>query len=63
MKPAVYIAMTVLMFFLQSARLQEKDVALITTGEGASKELAVREALVAAVEQAYGVYVSGHTHS
>lgn len=62
MKPTVYIAMTVLMFFLQSARLQAKDVALITTGEGASKELAVREALVAAVEQAYGVYVSGNTH-
>ncbi len=41
--------------------LKAVDVTLISTGDGATKELAVKEALVSAVEQAYGVYVSGNT--
>lgn len=43
-------------------RMQAQDVTLISVGEGSSRELAIRNALVSAVEQAYGVYVSGDTH-
>ena len=39
-----------------------QEVTLITSGEGATKKEAVDNALVAAVEQAYGIYVSGDTH-
>ena len=42
--------------------LSAQEVTLIATGEGATKQQAVDNALVAAVEQAYGVYVSGDTH-
>lgn len=43
-------------------RMQAQDVTLISVGEGSSRELAIRNALVSAVEQTYGVYVSGDTH-
>lgn len=39
-----------------------QEVKLITSGEGATKKEALDNALVAAVEQAYGIYVSGDTH-
>lgn len=39
-----------------------QEVTLITSGEGATKKEALDNALVAAVEQAYGIYVSGDTH-
>ena len=55
------VSIIVLMFCLFSFGLQAQDVTLISTGEGATKELAIRNAQVAAVEQAYGVYVSGNT--
>lgn len=38
-----------------------KDLTLVCTGEGPSKELAVRSALLEAIEQAYGSFISSNT--
>lgn len=59
MKRSVFIL--VLMFCLLPLGLQAQDVTLISTGDGANKELAVKNALLSAIEQAYGAYVSGNT--
>ena len=42
-------------------KIMAEEVKLISTGEGSSKDLAVKNALVNAVEQAYGMFVSGDT--
>ncbi len=40
---------------------QPKEVSLVVTGEGATKEEATNNALRSAVEQAFGVFVSANT--
>lgn len=55
-----YILLTFLLL-VSLVKLHADDVSLIVSGEGTSKELAIKDALVSAVEQAYGVYVSGDT--
>ena len=40
---------------------QQKEVSLIVTGEGATKEAATNNALRSAIEQAFGVFVSANT--
>ena len=42
--------------------LTAQEIDLIVSGEGTSKKQAVDNALVSAIEQAFGVYVSGDTH-
>ena len=44
-----------------SSSLCAEDIKLVTIGEGVSQEMAVKNALVSAIEQAFGVYVSGNT--
>ena len=40
---------------------QPKEVTIVVTGEGATKEEATNNALRSAVEQTYGVFVSANT--
>ncbi len=61
MRKFFYISMLVLTFCLQSLQVKAEDVTLITNGTGVSKDKAIQNALVSAVEQVYGVYVSGNT--
>lgn len=53
----------VLFFFTLSSVLfaQVNEVTLVTSGEGATENDAVNEALRSAIEQAYGVFVSANT--
>lgn len=53
----------VLLFFTLSSELfaQVNEVTLVTSGEGATENDAVNEALRSAIEQAYGVFVSANT--
>lgn len=63
MKQRIIVLLTLIILSVSSGfLLRAQEVSLITSGEGSTKELAVRNALVSAVEQAYGVYVSGDTH-
>lgn len=55
-----YILLTFLLLG-SLVKLHADDISLIVSGEGASKDLAIKNALVSAVEQAYGVYVSSDT--
>lgn len=59
MKRGVSIAILVFTFCLSFFELQAKEVTLISIGDGATKELAVRNALISAVEQVCGVYNLG----
>ena len=54
--------MIVLITCMASFVSHAQEVTLITEGQGSTKELAIRNALVSAIEQTYGVYVSGDTH-
>ena len=61
MRLSIRVILSVIICFLSSVVSQAKDVMLISIGESSSKDEAVTNALVSAVEQAYGVYVSGNT--
>ncbi|MBQ5984955.1 MAG: hypothetical protein IJL56_08275 [Bacteroidales bacterium] len=56
----LYFIIAVLLFPL-ILQAQPKEVSLIVTGEGATKEEATNNALRSAVEQAFGVFVSANT--
>ena len=55
------IASLVCLLFTVAAYSQPKEVTLVVTGEGATKEEASSNALRSAVEQAFGVFVSANT--
>ena len=55
------IASLVCLLFAFAAYSQPKEVTLVVTGEGATKEEATSNALRSAVEQAFGVFVSADT--
>lgn len=59
MKKIVVILLATALSLGMSA--QPKDVVLVVTGDGTSKELATNNALRSAVEQAFGVFVSANT--
>ena len=59
MKRYLLIALAFLLTLCLAA--QPKEVSLIVTGEGATKEEATNNALRSAVEQAFGVFVSANT--
>lgn len=62
MKQRIIVLLTLIILSVSTGFfLRAQEVSLITIGVGESKEKAVQDALVAAVEQAYGVYVSGDT--
>lgn len=58
MRKIVFLIILFLPFF---AGAQPSEVALIVTGEGATKEEATNNALRSAIEQAFGVFVSANT--
>ena len=55
------IASLVCFLFTVAAYSQPKEVTLVVTGEGATKEEATSNALRSAVEQTFGVFVSANT--
>ena len=55
------IASLVCLLFTFAAFSQPKEVTLVVTGEGATKEEATTNALRSAVEQTFGVFVSANT--
>lgn len=59
----IFRTLLVLFFFTLSSELfaQVNEVTLVTSGEGATENDAVNEALRSAIEQAYGVFVSANT--
>lgn len=59
MKRAFTILLT--LFVVLQSTAQPKEVTLVVTGEGATKEEATNNALRSAVEQAFGVFVSSNT--
>ncbi len=59
MKQVLSIAILFCSFCLSFFELQAKEVTLITVGDGATKKLAVRNALISAMEQVCGVYNLG----
>lgn len=59
MKKIVVILLATALSLGMSA--QPKDVVLVVTGDGTSKEVATNNALRSAVEQAFGVFVSANT--
>lgn len=59
MKKIVVILLATALSLGMSA--QPKDVVLVVTGDGISKEVATNNALRSAVEQAFGVFVSANT--
>lgn len=59
MKKIVVILLATALSLGMSA--QPKDVVLVVTGDGTSKEIATNNALRSAVEQAFGVFVSANT--
>ena len=44
-----------------AAQTAEKTVTLVTSGDGATKEEAVKQALRSAIEQAFGTFISANT--
>lgn len=59
MKRLIYLIAALLYPLILQA--QPKEVSLIVTGEGATKEEATNNALRSAIEQAFGVFVSSNT--
>ena len=55
------IASLVCLLFTFAAFSQPKEVTLVVTGEGATKEEATNNALRSAIEQTYGVFVSANS--
>ena len=50
-----------LLCVINPLRAQDKEVELVVNGDGPTKELATRNALRSAIEQAYGTFVSAST--
>jgi hypothetical protein len=57
----MFISLITALLFSLLLQAQPKEVSLIVTGEGATKEEATNNALRSAVEQAFGVFVSANT--
>ena len=57
----MFISLLTALLFSLLLQAQPKEVSLIVTGEGATKEEATNNALRSAVEQAFGVFVSANT--